>query len=266
MQKKYIFATGLSIIKSKRQVVQFKNNDMEKAKDGEFFGKRVKLAELATITTFATYQLLLIKQPELKQSYKLFISKNISIDTITCIVAKEGKAPFVLLADEMTLRYISFFLNSTWGKLFLIPEDKYEKQAGITNTVLIKNTLIVFHKDMKPFCIILEELMDYLHTYLAKKYKDEDRYSATISRFFSQVRDAMVMELFMPSIFKSYQISVLAPWRKEVEKLVAGVKEREAITRIFDSLVSPGNELMENMNRMRLFMKEFTNFLIKNRQ
>lgn len=239
---------------------------MEKIKGGELFRRRIKLADIATVMTFSKYQLLLIKQPELKESYKLFISKNISIDRESCTVAKEGCAPFVILGDEMDLRYISFFLNSTWGKLFLIPEDKYEKQMGTTNTILIKNTLIVLDSDMKPSCILMDELSDYLHTYLTTNYKDEDRYSETISRFFLQVRDAMIMELFIPNIFNSYKISILTPWKKEVEKLVAGTKEGEAVTIIFDSLVSSGNELMVNMNKMRLFMKELRNSLMKFRK
>lgn len=239
---------------------------MGKIKDGELFDKRIKLSEIATVMTFSKYQLHLIKHPELETNYKLFIPNKISLDTITCIVAKEGEASFVVLADEMKLRYISFFLNSTWGKLFLISENKFKKQIGTTNSVLIKNTEFVLHKEMESSCILIEALSQYLHIYIANNPEYGDRYSATISRFLSQVRDAMVMELFIPDVFKSYHISVLAPWKKEIEKIVDESKQEEVITKIFDSLVSSGNELMENMNKMRLFMKELTNNLMIHRK
>ena len=35
------------------------------------------------------------------------------------------------------------------------------------------------------------------------------------------------------------------------------------ISPLFEDLMSPGNELMENMNRLRLYMKEFMDFANK---
>ena len=37
----------------------------------------------------------------------------------------------------------------------------------------------------------------------------------------------------------------------------------EMISPLFEDLMSPGNELMENMNRLRLYMKEFMDFANK---
>ena len=64
----------------------------------------------------------------------------------------------------------------------------------------------------------------------------------------------MVLEMVLPKLFKKSDVSILNTWREEVARLISP---------LFEDLMSPGNELMENMNRLRLYMKEFMDFANK---
>ena len=69
------------------------------------------------------------------------------------------------------------------------------------------------------------------------------------------------MELMMPKIFENNDVSVLYHWINEVNSITNPEDIGESITQIFTSLFKSGNPLMENMNRMRLFITQFTQYM-----
>ena len=78
--------------------------------------------------------------------------------------------------------------------------------------------------------------------------------------------------MVLPKLFEKADISILKPWEEEMIRLAARnldcskKKENEGLdilSTLFDDLMTSGNELMENMNRLRLYMKDFMDFAIK---
>lgn len=64
----------------------------------------------------------------------------------------------------------------------------------------------------------------------------------------------------------------MKPWEEEMIRLAAknldSSEKREKdgldiLSTLFDDLMTSGNELMENMNRLRLYMKDFMDFATK---
>ena len=72
-------------------------------------------------------------------------------------------------------------------------------------------------------------------------------------------------------MFKRKVYNQLKHWKEEFGKLTVnpiatqngGEYGLTVITALFDSLMASGNELMENMNRLRLYMNDFMNFANK---
>lgn len=82
----------------------------------------------------------------------------------------------------------------------------------------------------------------------------------------------MVLEMVLPKLFEKADISILKSWDEEMIRLAARnldcskKKENEGLdilSTLFNDLMTSGNELMENMNRLRLYMKDFMDFAIK---
>lgn len=81
----------------------------------------------------------------------------------------------------------------------------------------------------------------------------------------------MVLEMVLPKLFKKSNVSILNTWKEEIVSIAVKIPNDskgkkdifETISPLFEDLVTPGNELMENMNRLRLYMKEFMDFANK---
>lgn len=110
------------------------------------------------------------------------------------------------------------------------------------------------------------------HTFVWQiQRKFEKRFIPYYFQFFSSIRDSMVLEMVLPKLFKKSDVSILNTWREEVARLAVTIPDDsngkkdlfEMISPLFEDLMSPGNELMENMNRLRLYMKEFMDFANK---
>ena len=216
-----------------------------------------RIKDFAKVKTYASY----IKQ-EKENIDVLFVKKNISIDNnIIAIVGKSGKSDSVIDGDFNTLCYLSFFLNSVWGKVSILPKQMFNTGHGQTSVLLIKSTNIVRNSEIEPYCILVERIITFLITYLEKYGHDVDNHSDTIKRFFENLRNFIVMELMMPKIFENNDVSVLYHWINEVNSITNPENIGESITQIFTSLFKSGNPLMENMNRMRLFITQFTQYM-----
>ena len=65
----------------------------------------------------------------------------------------------------------------------------------------------------------------------------------------------------MPQLFEKNYVSNIYPWIKEYNLITNPDDISDSITQIFTSLFKSGNPLMENMNKMRLFITQFTQYM-----
>lgn len=216
-----------------------------------------KIKDFAKVRTYSSF----IKQ-DCGVDDILFIRKNISADnTIIALVGKSGKSDYIIDSDFNTLCYLSFYLNSIWGKVSILPKQKFNEGQGQTNVSLLKNTEVIRNVEIEPYCILVDRIITFLAVYLKKYGANVDNHSDTIKRFFENLRNFIVMELMIPKLFENNEVSVIYPWIKEVNSITDPENIGESITQIFTSLFKSGNPLMENMNKMRLFITRFTQYM-----
>lgn len=169
-------------------------------------------------------------------------------------------------------KYYAFFMNSAIGKMFLLPDFKTNRFRGRTKISQIKKLPIYYIEEYATDCIVLQTLMEYLQTY--NKCIDSvggDVFS-TIFNYFSSLRDSMVLEMVLPKLFEKANISILKLWEDEVVRLAVKNFDKtiedkvdgfSILCTLFKNLMTSGNELMENMNRLRLYMNDFMDFATK---
>ena len=77
----------------------------------------------------------------------------------------------------------------------------------------------------------------------------------------------MVLEMMLPQFFQRRNLKILDSWKNEVDKLNGEVKEQmndigkfaEFLSKLINNLMTKGNELTENMMKLKLYTKELLN-------
>lgn len=225
--------------------------------------REIYLKDICEIVTYKKYQE--DNQVNLISPDKdvLFVNKVICPKLPTCQKNSE-KSAYVVISDENTLEYISFFLNSSLGKLLLICGDNKRRLVGLTNLSKLKRAKIVIDDKVTSSCIKLEEIINFILQFSNNQQKEDlKRYSKALSSFFTHLRDYIVMELLFPEMLEKANISICQPWLNEVSKLSETQNIEDTVLQLFESLLQPNNELMSNANKVRVFLTEFTDHLIE---
>lgn len=217
-----------------------------------------QINDFAEVQTYANY----VRNHANNASKALFVKKTITLDnSVIAFLGTSIKSQYVINGGSETLSYLSFFLNSIWGRVSMIPPQDIKIGLGQTNLSLIKKTSIVRNATLEPYCILIDRIIAFLSIYLSKYRDVASDHSDTIKRLFENLRNSIVMELVLPKIFEKNDVSVLYPWMQEVKAMEYPEDIGEFLSQIVIALFKPGNQLMENMNRMRLFITQFTEFM-----
>lgn len=203
----------------------------------------------------------------------VFLKKDIDERNQIASLTDNQKFDYVIACSKIEMaKYYVFFINSAVGKLFLLPDFKTNRLRGRTKISQIKRLPIYYIEECATDCIILQNLMEYLQTYNRCMDSVGDDAFSTIFNYFSSLRDSMVLEMVLPKLFEKANISILKLWGDEIVRLSVKNPENTAgeqkegldiLCTLFDDLMTSGNELMENMNRLRLYMKDFMDFATK---
>lgn len=212
------------------------------------------------------------KMTEDEKSF-VFLRKDIDEKNQIASLIDKQKFDYVIICSKAEMaKYYAFFINSVIGKLFLLPDFKTNRLRGRTKISQIKRLPIYYIEEYATDCIVLQTLMEYLQTYNRSIDSVGDDTFSTIFSYFSSLRDSMVLEMVLPKLFEKANISILKLWNDEIVRLA--VKNQgdttseqkdglDVLCTLFEDLMTSGNELMENMNRLRLYMKEFMDFATK---
>lgn len=231
-----------------------------------------RLGELEQIVTAKAFQKRITDSSSVEEKAFIYIKKEINEKNIVASLTDTENFDYVVICSQKDrANYYTFFINSAIGKLSLLSEFKSRRLKGKTNISQIKRLPIYYLEEYVSVCLVLQALMDLILLY--GKYSESLRKDLfpTIFNFFSSIRDSMVLEMVLPKLFKKSDVSILNTWREEVARLAVTIPDDsngkkdlfEMISPLFEDLMSPGNELMENMNRLRLYMKEFMDFANK---
>ena len=202
----------------------------------------------------------------------IYISRNIDEKKIIASSDADDKYDFYMICkDENLAIYLRFFINSIIGKLLLLPDFKNGKLKGKTNFTKLKKLPIYYIHTYANSCMVLQTMIDFWLVYDKKATSLDDGVKTAICNYFNSLRDSLVLEMILPELFEKSGVRILQHWKEEIGKMtvkpiVSGNKEEyglTVITALFDSLMTSGNELMENLNRFRLYMDDFMKFANK---
>ena len=232
-----------------------------------------RLGRLEKIMTAKEYiDTFIVKKTEDEKAF-VYLKKDIDEKDQIASLTDKQKFDYVIICSEVEMaKYYTFFINSAIGKLFLLPDFKANRLRGRTKISQIKRLPIYYIDEYASGCTILQILMEYLLSYNRSLESLEGDVFPTIFNYFASLRDSMVLEMVLPKLFEKANISILKLWGEEIVRLSvknSGNTDDEQkdglviLCTLFEDLMTSGNELMENMNRLRLYMKDFMDFATK---
>ena len=232
-----------------------------------------RLGRLEKIMTAKEYIDTFIEKKTEDEKAFVYIKKDIDEKDQIASLTDKQKFDYVIICSEVEIaKYYTFFINSAIGKLFLLPDFKANRLRGRTKISQIKRLPIYYIEEYASGCIILQTLMEFLLSYNRSIESLGDDVFPTIFNYFASLRDSMVLEMVLPKLFEKANISILKLWGDEIVRLSvknSGNTDDEQkdgldiLCTLFEDLMTSGNELMENMNRLRLYMKDFMDFATK---
>lgn len=232
-----------------------------------------RLGRLEKIMTAKEYIDTFVKKTAEDEKVFVYLKKDIDEKEQIASLTDKQRFDYVIICHTVEMaKYYTFYINSAIGKLFLLPDFKANRLRGKTKLSQIKRLPIYYIKEYSTGCIILQTLMEYLLSYNRSIESLGDDVFPTIFNYFSSLRDSMVLEMVLPKLFEKANISILKLWGDEIVRLSVKNSETTAdkqkdgldiLCTLFEDLMTSGNELMENMNRLRLYMKDFMDFATK---
>lgn len=232
-----------------------------------------RLGRLEKIMTAKEYIDTFIEKKTEDEKAFVYLKKEIEEKDQIASLTDKQKFDYVIICSEVEMaKYYTFFINSAIGKLFLLPDFKANRLRGRTKISQIKRLPIYYIEEYALGCNILQTLMEYLLSYNRSIESLGDDVFPTIFNYFASLRDSMVLEMVLPKLFEKANISILKLWGDEIVRLSvknSGNTDDEQkdgldiLCTLFEDLMTSGNELMENMNRLRLYMKDFMDFATK---
>lgn len=232
-----------------------------------------RLGKIEKVLTVKEYNDTFFKKTIEDEDTIVYLKKDIDERTQIASLYNKQDFDYVIVCSKIEMaKYYAFYINSALGKQFLLPDIKNNKFRGRTKISQLKRLPIYYVEEYSSGCIVLQSLIDFLLTYSRSVDSIENDVFSTILNYFSSLRDSMVLEMVLPKLFEKADISILKPWEEEMIRLAARnldcskKKEKEGLdilNTLFDDLMTSGNELMENMNRLRLYMKDFMDFATK---
>lgn len=224
------------------------------------------LGDIANVLTAKKYNEVASLDKLIKDFPIISINKNIDGANIIATFDDDGNSDYVLVCpNENMAIYYRFYINSAISKFLLLGKNESESLKGKINISRLKKLPVYYSKDYASCCITLQVFVDYVYLYDKKVSNIGNDTLKAINSFLLNLRDSMVLELAMPKLFEKAGVHILQAWKAEIQKVsqkhtnikVERYEGLEILTDIFDDLMETGNELMENMNRLRLYMNDF---------
>ena len=233
---------------------------------------KMKLETGAMVMTYRKY---LDTQHEWDNFIKVYIEKEICQSKIVATSVCTEKTAYVLLFENdnrFDAKYAEFYINSSMGKLFLLNKTTNGKLEGNVTIANLRKLVIRWVNIYKECCVYLECLTQVIYVYEKRLGEKEPALTGLLS-FLSQVRDAMVMEMIIPDLFKRANFSILKKWKQDTDAIMldfylaedASDKQIELIGKLIKAIGSNNDGIVNEMAKYRIYMLEFMRFAERNK-
>lgn len=223
---------------------------------------RIKVRELGTLVTLSNYDRLLQKNKKLIDRQLVFFSKKIKEGQKDVSTKQTLNSSYVLILKpeyEHFSTYLSFFFDSKYAKFLLLNTSPVNEVEGKSNMKAINDSYLFYLDGQILPCVAYQLFVDYIFSVDSSKSLEVK----PLFDFLRMVRDIMVMEICMPSFFRDIKVQIVESWILEINKvpiemlnLMDGKASYDLVKKVFNSLFSEKNELMQNINKFRLYSNE----------
>ena len=238
-----------------------------------FISSQPSKMKLDTIVTVMTYRKYLDTQHKWDNYIKVYIEKEICQSKQVATSAHTERTAYVLLFgndNRFEARYAEFYINSSIGKLFLLNKTINGKLEGNVTIANLRKLVIRWEDIYKDCCVYLECLTQVIYVYEKRLGEKMPALNVLLS-FLSQVRDAMVMEMIMPDLFKRVNFSVLKKWKQNTDIIMLDSHHSEdtlgieVIEKLIKTIGSTNDGIVNEMTKYRIYMQEFMRFAEQNK-
>lgn len=163
---------------------------------------------------------------------------------------------FAIIPDNgVNIVYLTSLLN-TYVSWAIMTDNKLEKRTSIT----LKRLGAI---PIRVIPVLGQNAIAYLHNLLLyisaqKKQQNADNYLDYWASVYSELQNAITLELMLPNVFKEYEIELYTSWCKLIEKFYAQNTESdlEHLQKFLsEELLTPQNIVTGNMKKLRVVMK-----------
>lgn len=223
--------------------------------------KRVLLKDKVKVFTSKGFETYRKTNLEAEGTKHLVIQKSFKQETIFCRVSKtiEKDAFYMVSGLSKDLYYIAFILNSSLGKIYLTEGNMNKPLCGNVTATKLKNfSLVDIPDDYKNPCSELDRVIGVLEQYI--NAGKTHQYVTFVQTFMKDLRDAIVMEIFLQPIFEKSNVHVIDCWVEEYNKLHGlDISDWNTyLNTLFESLFSQNNQLLESMKQFRMLIEDVT--------
>lgn len=220
---------------------------------------RIHLKDKVKIFTSKGFETYRRTTPEAEGEMHLIIQKSFKQETLFCHVSNstEKDAFYLVSGLPQDLYYIDFILNSSLGKIYLSEGDANKPLCGrVTATKLKKFVIVDIPDDYKTPCCELDRVLGVLEQ--SVNAGKTHQYVSFIQTFMRDLRNAIVMEIFLQPIFEKSNVHVLDSWVEEYNKLQdSNISNWDTyLYKLFESIFSQNNRLLESMKQFRMLIED----------
>ena len=220
--------------------------------------KQCVLSDLCQVVSAKSYTLPVMDTGRVKGTLYIPTKYEIGVSFASFVTEQKEKGYFLLSDLSPDLLYCSFIMNSGMGMLQMHEDGDSSYIKGTVTKKKLENVAIKLVPDRyKRACNVLEMIIIRV-----SRLKIEGDvavlHDATIS-FLNDMRSYIGLEIYMNSMFKSRDVSVLEPWTDFVETKGSSYRLKQiddVFLSFFKSVSDPDNAIMDAMKKVRLFVWE----------
>lgn len=190
----------------------------------------------------------------------IFVQKRVTPNSVVAhpYVQAGLTADFVIVAPSKFRSYVLLWLNSSLGRGELLGGG-FTKDTGMTSMKKIREVPI-------PLCENSEEyfeiglLGDFYFLALMFQHEKNDNIEFSVAvNLYSRLINYASMELLIPSEFRRAGVSIIESWKSLLKDMFPPQFKvtEDSIIRSINEVFTTNNELMLNVNRMKIFNSVF---------
>lgn len=200
-----------------------------------------------------------------KEHLTVSISRKVDFSKDVAVFGSKKLRDYIITSsDSFQALYLSFILNTTFGKMGLLNGGDREK--SLTNIRAVGRTMIPYPSaETVLYCSTLENMIRFLGS-IIDRLDDVSNSIKAARSFLANVREYIVMEMIAPEFFGSRDVHILESWKETVNYFSLENMDRinkatpenslEMTMALFDKCLEFGNPLMQNLNKMKAYISD----------